>query len=283
MNKPVAAADRFAELGEQMVAIIKHGTLVEFKEIWLKCGLTDVNKPIPRQAWSALMYASHERNVELVKYLLTDLRADPNGYTNDTPLILVCQGGNSYVIDAEHSMQTEEKVLAIIHELIDHNAIINVSNGQGETAFMFAAQNGFAKVIELLLNNNVSIEACDNGKRTAIFYAIEANRPDIVKQLIDAGALIDVMDRYQDTPKLIAQSYGYDDIEQLLGTDDVTLHVPGDYWSYSTYEDLIPTAFPERNKYDRLPQNSFYYRSEYFIFSMIPFYIHLLENIRQRL
>lgn len=261
-----------------MLEIIQHGTLNEFKEIWLECGFTDIDRPIPNQSWSPLMYASHNRNVELVEYILNDLKADPNGYSNDTPIILACQGGNSYFIETEHSMHIEEKVLAIVCALIDRNAIINVSNGQGETALMFAAQNGYAKIIELLLNNNVSIEACDNRKRTAIFYAVEANQLDIVKQLIDAGALIDVMDQFQDTPKLIAQSYGYEEIEQLFTVDDNSLHVPSDYWSYTTYQDLVPTAFPENNKYD---DQILYLPIIYFIFLVLDLYF--LENIHPKL
>lgn len=242
-GKPI---DNSAEISNEMLSIIEHGNRAEFEVLRTKYGITDINKPVPKQMWNPLMYACRDRNVDLVDYLLNALHADPNGCSNETPLILVCQGILAHDQYGEYSADTEEKVLAIAGALIGRGAIINMSNGYGETAFMFAANNGFAKVLDMLLQNNVSIEACDNNKRTAIFYAVEANRCDIVKQLIDAGAMIDVTDRFQDTPARIAASLCFEDIESLLTNDEIILSVPVDYSSYNTYQDLIPTAFPPK-------------------------------------
>lgn len=232
-----------------MISVIRQGNIDEFQAIRMKSKITDINKPIPKQLWNPLMYACHERNAPLVQHFLCELNANPNQYSTDSPLILACQGILVYDQPATEFIQTEEKVLAIVHALIDHGAIINMSNGYGETALMFAAQNGYTNVVKLFLNNNVSIEACDNKKRTAIFYAVEGNKCEVVKQLIEAGAMVDVQDRFQDTPKLIARACGYVDIEDLFGIDDNKLTVPAEYRSYNSYEDLIPTAFSRNATY----------------------------------
>lgn len=234
-----------------MISVIRRGNIDEFESIRMKSKISDINKPIPKQLWNPLMYACHERNVPLVQYFLSELNADPNQYSTDSPLILACQGTMIYDQVATEIARAEENVLAIVHALIDHGAIINISNGYGETALMFAAQNGYTNVVQFLLNNNVSIEACDNKKRTAIYYAVEWNKCEVVKQLIEAGAMVDLQDRFNDTPKTVAQSYGYADIEDLFKTDDDKLTVPVEYRSYNSYEDLIPTAFSHQTTYDR--------------------------------
>lgn len=196
-----------------------------------------------------LLLACQERKVEIVKYLLNTLNADANGHVNmSTPLMIACLGSRYELHDFEYSSRLEASVLEIVEMLLAHGAIVNVHNLKGETAFMFAAENGFVSVIKLLIENNVSIEANDNEGKTAIFYAVTGNQYDATKALIEAGAIVNIEDRYKNSPKSLARQNGYEDIEQLFPEDDEFIAVPFDYLFYSTYKDYIPSVYPNEDR-----------------------------------
>ncbi|XP_055320230.1 ankyrin repeat, SAM and basic leucine zipper domain-containing protein 1 [Sitodiplosis mosellana] len=223
------------------------GDVDEFRSIWQAKHL-DVNEPIHTYNWTPLMLACQERQLDLVKYLLFDLDADPNANSNDmTALILACCGKiNLYGDDAENATEEESKLLQICEWLIQRQAMVNKINLRRETPLMYAAAHGFVSVIQLLLNNRAILEACDNDGRTALFYAVNDNRYDATKILIEAGALIDAEDVFHNTPKRLAMEKGFDDIVALFPPDPVIECVPISFHSYQTYKDLIPTAFPEK-------------------------------------
>lgn len=208
----------------------------------------DVNEPVRNCDWTPLMMACQVRHVDLVKYLLFELNADPNANSNDmTALILVCCGKmNLYADDAENNSEEESKVLQICEWLIQRQAMINKINLRRETPLMYASLQGFVSVIQLLLNNRAILEACDNDGKTALFYAVNNNRFEATKLLIEAGALIDTEDAFQNTPKRLAMEKGFDDIVALFPPDPIIECVPSSFHSYQTFQDLIPTAFPDK-------------------------------------
>lgn len=235
-----------AKIEESLIDSVRHKSVNEFSEFWLKNSELDINRSL-QDNFTLLMYACQERKIDFVNYLLDELNADANVCCNGwTALMLACYGTYDYGFSSEYSSQSDETVLQIVKKLIECNAIINVSNFNGKTAFMFAAANGLINVVRFLLENNVSLEACDNEKKTAIFYAVEENQYDVTKVLIDAGAIIDCHDYQYSTPKMIAQHRGYEDIEKLFPVDEETEFVPTEYQSYNTYMELIPTAFPHQ-------------------------------------
>lgn len=229
----------------QLYDAVCNGKVEEFSSI-LRAKHLDVNEPIGSYHWTPLMFACQMRQVQMVKYLLFDLKADPNANCNDmTPLILVCCGRISvYGDDDDDASAEESKVLQICEWLIQCQAMVNKINLRCESPLMYAASKGFISVIQLLLNNRAILEACDNDRKTALFYAVNHNQREATKVLIEAGALTDAEDTFGNTPKRLALEKGFDDIVALLPPDPVIECVPLSFHSYQTYKDLIPTAFP---------------------------------------
>lgn len=208
----------------------------------------DVNQPIFGTEYTPLMKACEGRQCEIIKYLLFELKADPNANSNDmTALILACCGTVNYsncigVPDKEEEITVRQ----ICEWLIECDATVDKANLKRETALMYAAKNGYVSVIELLLNNRATLEACDNEERTALFYAVINDCYDATKSLIDAGALTDTKDIFHNTPKLLAEERHNSEIIELFPPDPIVEYVPNTFNSYQTYMDHIPTAFPEK-------------------------------------
>lgn len=246
---PAPVYNRRQDVESKLYASIASGDVTLFNEIWeANRDILNVNEPLAAFQWTPLMFACQNRYVGLVKYLLTVLCADPNANSNDmTALILVCSGAiDLYGYSDGISSEEESKVKQICQWLLQHKAMVDKANLKRQSALMFAARNGFVSVIQLLLDNRATLEACDNDEKTALFYAVEENRFEAAKALIEAGALIHVTDRFNNTPKVLAQEKGFDDIVTLFPPDPVIECVPSNYRSYDTYEDYIPTVFPDK-------------------------------------
>lgn len=180
------------------------------------------------------MYACYYGQLEIVEYLLNDLRADANKKTNaGTALILACAARTS----------DEATTLKIVKLLLKEKALVNHRNRDGETAMMMAILNGFDSIVKLLLPE-VSVEQCDVNQNTALFYAVEYKRYEAVKLLLERGAFTNVQNRRGFTPQQIAADKGYVDIEALFPSQENVRTVPTEYLSYATYKDFIPTAYP---------------------------------------
>lgn len=226
------------------------GNVDEFRTLWeANRSHFDINEQIKNILWTPLMIASHRRHVELVKYLLFDLKVDPDKNSIDmTALILCCSGSmNIYEDSYDVSPIEEAKTRQICQWLLECKAMVNKANLRRETPLMYAASSGFVSVIKLLLKNKATLEACDVDEKTALFYAVNENRFEATKALIEAGAIVDVEDRYQKTPKQMAEEKGFNELLKLFPPDPVVPFVPNDVTAYNIFMDHIPTAFPEKN------------------------------------
>lgn len=191
------------------------------------------------------MYACHEQDVELTKYLLLELKADVNRSVDGfTPLAIACSTTYS---DHDFVAGAEPKVLQIVKLLLEKKALINVCTARRETPLMFAAKNGFTSVVKLLIEHDASLEAIDNFDKSALFYAIDGNHLDVTKLLIEAGAQTDTENRHSQTPRMYAQYKGYTDIENLFPEPVIEPYVPIACTGYNSYMDLVPSAFPNND------------------------------------
>jgi ankyrin repeat protein len=84
----------------------------------------------------------------------------------------------------------EKKVKSLIDEGVD----IEVTNTDGATALMLAANNGHKEIVELLLEKGADIEAKTNNYGTALMYAADKGHTEIIKLLLDKDASIDAKD-----------------------------------------------------------------------------------------
>jgi ankyrin repeat protein len=140
-------------------------------QVWLKHNeydVKDINK-VGKHGNSALMKASREGNIEVVKELIA-LGAD---------LSIKNVDGNSALWNACFGNSYE-----CFHALVEAGIDINSQNDNAVTALMYCASAGKEDFVELLLQNNANtlLESLDGFK--AIDLAVT---PKIVKMLKNAN------------------------------------------------------------------------------------------------
>ncbi|RYP41635.1 hypothetical protein DL767_000840 [Monosporascus sp. MG133] len=103
---------------------------------------------------------------------------------------------------------------------------IDARDGGSRTPLSWAAENGHAAVVKLLLNTGkVDVNSEDINGRTPLSWAAEIGHADVVKQLLDTGKVnIELKDISGRTPLLWATIYGHADVVKLLlGTGKVNI------------------------------------------------------------
>ena len=74
-----------------------------------------------------------------------------------------------------------------VAELIGHEIDVNFIHALGATALYIASQNGYASIVELLLQNNANPKICWNGL-SPLFMAVQNKHINIVELLLKYGA-----------------------------------------------------------------------------------------------
>lgn len=107
-------------------------------------------------------------------------------------------------------------ILAVLHKniellrwLIENGADINHQDRNGYSALHFAAQEKTQEVAKLLLDNGASLELTDIHGNTPIWTAIfnAKEELDLVKLYVQRGANLDVVNKYQKTPRELAETF----------------------------------------------------------------------------
>lgn len=195
------------------------------------------------------MMACQAGLLELVDFFVNAENVDVNKSVETwTPLLLACLAKIKH--DGAAAATANDGILEIVKLLIEHKALVNVRNRDGETALMLAIMNGYDAVVEYLMAHDASLEVTDNYGNTPLFYACTYGRKRIVELLMRNGIIYDTVNRHGDRPIDIAINKGFDDIEALFPVREIEETVPSDYLNYETIEELVPTAFPQRPKYD---------------------------------
>lgn len=128
-------------------------------------GGKDVNsKDIAGQ--TALMYASEQGRLEVVKYLVEN-GADVNVQSG-------VHGRGTALIYASIANR-----IAVMEYLLDHKADINATTHFEETALHWAAAKGQLKAVNLLIMKNADTELKNKAGKTALDLAKEFNRKEI--------------------------------------------------------------------------------------------------------
>ncbi|MDN5835963.1 MAG: ankyrin repeat domain-containing protein [Nitrosospira sp.] len=178
-----------------------------------------------------LRWAVEDNNIPDVTDLLAK-GADPN--TPD-------EGGNTLLMVAIRHKNTKLADL-----LIDAGAKLTLRNKFGETAIMlasynglrdiveklyvkgaeinhngwnpliYAATNGHANIVELLLGGGVQIDATSENGTTALMMAARGNHSDAVKVLLKNGADPNIRNESGGTALKWALARNYDDVAELL-------------------------------------------------------------------
>ena len=138
---------------------------------------TDVNAQ-QSDGSSALLYAIHQRDEELVRALLS-AGADANHM-------------NAYGASTmgEAAMAGNVEILRL---LLAQGADANLTNPEGETALMVVARAGNTEAARLLLEHGADINAREQwGGQSAAMWAAAQHQPDMLRLLIARGADINV-------------------------------------------------------------------------------------------
>ena len=84
-------------------------------------------------------------------------------------------------------LQSEQAKQSMALRFIEQGANGAISNDEGQTALMLAAQKGFVSVVEALLKE-ASLDAKDNQGNNALHYAVDADNSPCLTLLLRAGA-----------------------------------------------------------------------------------------------
>ncbi|MCX6904135.1 MAG: ankyrin repeat domain-containing protein [Verrucomicrobia bacterium] len=101
--------------------------------------------------------------------------------------------------------------------LLAYGAEVNVRTGAADTPLLMAVRGGHAGVVKLLLEHRAEPNVAEKaGGSTALHLAAVRGSPSAVEMLVAAGAKVNALDAYGETPLTAAISAGRDAIAAFL-------------------------------------------------------------------
>jgi ankyrin repeat protein/tetratricopeptide (TPR) repeat protein len=85
-----------------------------------------------------------------------------------------------------------------------------------KTPLMHAACNGWDKIADDLIRAGANLDLIDDNKDTALHYSTQFAHPVVTKLLLNAGAKMDLQDRWHQTPFIMAAGHDWDSFKKLL-------------------------------------------------------------------
>lgn len=109
-----------------------------------------------------------------------------------------------------------------IRQYIDSDYDIDIVTEDSETPLIVAIKSGNSEVAQMLLPYCNNIDHQDNGQNTALFLAVKLNMLKLAERILDAGAIPDVVCKY-DTPLTLAAGSLYAPAVELLISKGATV------------------------------------------------------------
>ncbi|XP_053674927.1 ankyrin repeat, SAM and basic leucine zipper domain-containing protein 1 [Anopheles nili] len=183
---------------------------------------------ILRQGWPLLFYACFEAKLEVVEYLVQELKMDVNRlYNLQSALMITCS-----------STHATEQVYPIVRLLLDNGAIIGLLDQYGYSPLMLACKEGHLEVVKEIVGES-SLLSADNDGNTALFHAVNNNHYEIVMVLLNAGALTHIVNGQGCTPRQCAINKNYKNIAELFPEEETPYELPSKFLCYKNYRNLI--------------------------------------------
>lgn len=99
---------------------------------------------------------------------------------------------------------------------ISFDSFINNQSIYKETPLHLACYKGSIIMTEILLNAGAKVDIYDRCNNTAIFYAVQSKKLEVVKLLVEAGSNINVKNKWNYTPYIVAKKLNLTDIAEYL-------------------------------------------------------------------
>lgn len=187
-------------------------------------------------AYLSMLHLAVNKGNEKIVTALLDAGAeinigDPNG---DTPLHLAVEKGATKLVSLLVSRGAEvnihdtvgrsalyvaimKKSVALADFLLKNGTDVTTPDPDALTPLHFAADNGQAKIVTLILNQpGVDVDAADTQGATALFHAARQGYKDVVTALLAGGANVNAVDYYAQTPLHWAARVGASTVVPLL-------------------------------------------------------------------
>lgn len=104
----------------------------------------------------------------------------------------------------------------IAKSLLNHGADLNIQDNDGNTALMYAADQGLSDIFELLLEGGADPDIQNRSGNTALMMASYQDHTEIVRLLLDHGADPNIKNRFGNSALMRAEERGYNDIATLI-------------------------------------------------------------------
>lgn len=162
----------------------------------------DPKKEVNYDSRTALHLAAAEGHLDVVKYLLEEVKVpvNPLDRWQNTPLT-----------DAVRSRHE-----AVANVLYDAGGHMNLSKGEAGRDLCRAAADGGLVMVEFLLKIGTPVTSSDADGRTPLHFAAAAGHRVICERLMAANADVNAMDRFGATPIADALQFKHFELAQLL-------------------------------------------------------------------
>ena len=104
----------------------------------------------------------------------------------------------------------------IVNLLLENGANVNDQDDEGNTPLMIASERGHQETVKLLIESGANMNAQDEYKRTALMRASEDGRSNVVTTLLKKGADVNAKDKWNKTALMKASLNEHDDIVKLI-------------------------------------------------------------------
>jgi uncharacterized protein len=140
-----------------------------------------------RGGWTALMYAAHNQEIDVVEFLVGK-GADVNAKASDGKSVLMAACDMDSEDPVEHwgdgTGQSYQEL--VIKLLLDKGAEVNLKDDDGKTALMNASQHGPTDLVSLLLAKGADINAKAKNGDTALAIAYIVTPPSYFARAVRA-------------------------------------------------------------------------------------------------
>jgi len=224
---------------------------------------------------------------ELILQKCPDIDVNLRDTNGDTPLIIACQLGSSYLIDlllryhADTTIVSEcrntalflaiydyhrHNNLDVIRSLLEHGSNPNEICQYSQTALMMACKNEQPEVVSLLLSYHADPNIRDSEGHTALTIACMYGNLQIIKLLLDTKNInINNQTIHGDTPLIIACKNAFGSVVSLLLQYNANIYLKNNYHQTALHiaciNDLNPIIiqFLEyKKKLDILEEDDFF-------------------------